>query len=608
MVLAAMGTQRWGFGLFGDQLDHKPNKFRPPRDPFEREADLDRMVPTDEEMNRKVLQWYQRRQREVLESGADGRQVQAELTALATWQKQAEYMRGKGQVEQDFVADFNRWLLGAGDRKDHQKTPWGRAPSWQHNDSVRTYLEQHINKRYDWRTKLYKLRHSVPDTVGQHFLYFKYIVRGEETGKDGENFMKDWDDYMEVYHTPVRFARREIVPATPDVERRLEKLQTWTRTDDKPSMLAEAVQLGEQAYYRSHRFGPDLEQWRQEGTTARQQIRPDVPEEAVLRDADEEAAVPSEAAGTVGPDIAEKLANADAAAAAATTIGNSLEEAEGRKAEFVKEMQEQYELGALDGYVEANREALRDDKRAINEFEGALNMFWTNKSVDAPAQAAATSAADVAGKSPIAATESVSPSQSPEQRLAQLQREQLQLKEQLRRARQQLVVSVVPRQLGESEASTVQGPPPLTRAELEESVSSSGVTASSASPSLSPELPTQQEIEKYSERGWWANDPDERSWGILGSKVYHESRNKTPQQRVEIYRDALEFLPVQRLQFAAAERAEKERDPSATENIEKKYREAGKRWDTLRKSFTSHAQTAMRESVRPSKISLLQSS
>ena len=85
--------------------------------------------------------------------------------------------------------DFDKWLLGRGDEKNHLKTAWYRTPLID-LPGVSKYLDENVIKRYDFmkKVKLLELNGATDLTTAKD--YFKFIVRG--SSEDMYDYKDQW--------------------------------------------------------------------------------------------------------------------------------------------------------------------------------------------------------------------------------------------------------------------------------------------------------------------------------------------------------------------------------------------------------------------------------
>lgn len=97
----------------------------------------------------------------------------------------------KAQPQIQFAVDFWKWLSGRGVPEDIKKTKWG-AKRLLFPDVI-AYLDSFVDLRYQFLEKLKMLDFIGPTNLDEAYLYFKYIVRGNEEDKHSLGFFDDWD-------------------------------------------------------------------------------------------------------------------------------------------------------------------------------------------------------------------------------------------------------------------------------------------------------------------------------------------------------------------------------------------------------------------------------
>jgi hypothetical protein len=163
----------------------------PGLDPLEKEATISQIEPIGKETSEKMMKILNR----LINRGNLSR---AEQKAFGFWKAQLAVENLKGAVQQEFMRDFWAWLLGRGKESDHEKTPWYRQ-SLTNDLEVSIYCDTFVKKRADFQIKLQLLRMRHPIGINQTFLYYKYVIRGEEP--DATHFLDDWHLFQEEFVT-----------------------------------------------------------------------------------------------------------------------------------------------------------------------------------------------------------------------------------------------------------------------------------------------------------------------------------------------------------------------------------------------------------------------
>eukprot|EP01132_Coremiostelium_polycephalum_P004205 gene4205-5266_t len=104
-----------------------------------------------------------------------------------------------GALDQ-FLDDFNRWLLGRGKQEDHELTPWGRLPLSNVDPSISEYLMGFYTKRQNFLQELMKLKNYAIFNLDLNtaYLYFKYIIRGKLDDPATLNYLTQWDNILKL--------------------------------------------------------------------------------------------------------------------------------------------------------------------------------------------------------------------------------------------------------------------------------------------------------------------------------------------------------------------------------------------------------------------------
>lgn len=174
-----------------DQQKRNPqDKFKPPKDPFEIEGEIDVIQPLGQKAVERMLGIAN-------DMIASGRLSPGEINAIEVYKVQLLTEGFPDAVKHEFQRDFSRWLLGRGREEDHKRTPWYRAPLTD-DDEVSLYIDRFVAKRQDFLIKLKLLSMRRPVGIKQTYLYWKYLVRGTEA--NDSSFLDDWklleNDFM----------------------------------------------------------------------------------------------------------------------------------------------------------------------------------------------------------------------------------------------------------------------------------------------------------------------------------------------------------------------------------------------------------------------------
>ena len=164
------------------------SKYHPGPDPLEQEPSLKMIQPTSAQQTAETLVLLDK----MMEKTSDP----AEKSALKMWKSMFKADQIGGVVAQEFTRDFWGWLLGRGKEADHKKSPWYRA-SLCHDKEVSAYVDSFLSKMHEFQLKLAVLKFRQPVGINQHYLYFKYIVRGESITQT--SFLSDWALFVDEF-------------------------------------------------------------------------------------------------------------------------------------------------------------------------------------------------------------------------------------------------------------------------------------------------------------------------------------------------------------------------------------------------------------------------
>lgn len=148
-------------------------KFTVGKDPLELEDEIDVIKPLGEEEGKTFMKMLRKLLNEKVKRGDT-----VSANAVAVYMAQYEGDQLKGRVQKEFARDFVAWLRGRGKEKDHEKSWWYRA-SLLDDPECAHYIHMFSVKRSEFLLKLTRLAHRRPMGIVEHYLYFKYIVRGE---------------------------------------------------------------------------------------------------------------------------------------------------------------------------------------------------------------------------------------------------------------------------------------------------------------------------------------------------------------------------------------------------------------------------------------------
>lgn len=170
-------------------------KFTVGLDPLEEETKLTSIQPLSTDSQKRLLKI-------ISDAIASGQLDKTSNKAFRMWRANLKANRLKGWINSEFQRDFWAWLLGRGKEDDHdtKKCFWYRQ-SLADDPEVRAYIDSFIVKRMEYMTKLELLRRRRPVGINQTYLFFKYIVRGEDSANE---FLSDWKIFQDEFDTAVK--------------------------------------------------------------------------------------------------------------------------------------------------------------------------------------------------------------------------------------------------------------------------------------------------------------------------------------------------------------------------------------------------------------------
>lgn len=168
------------------QTDAK--KFHPGKDPLEIEESINDIQPVGAHEHKQLMNMLKK----LLKNTTDANQKSALQFQLVS----AETGELKGVIHKEFLRDFWAWLLGRGKESDHKKSPWYRQ-SLANDPEISAYIDTFVTKMHEYRVKLALLKMRYPKGIKQTYLFFKYIVRGEELNQ--VNYLDDWQVFLQEF-------------------------------------------------------------------------------------------------------------------------------------------------------------------------------------------------------------------------------------------------------------------------------------------------------------------------------------------------------------------------------------------------------------------------
>jgi hypothetical protein len=179
-------------------------KFTAPKHELDMEKFLTEITPRNKSVvndTKAFIEWHKEEVKEEMRNAAIPNRTEQGLAKLMAWEMWELQLTKEGfesQVNQNFTRDFYAWLKGCGTEEDHQKTPWGRQKVV--DDECKEYLMSFTDAKLDYMKKLQSLvvKANVTNLVGlqEHYMYFKYIVRGGWENRSEAEFMFDYNELM----------------------------------------------------------------------------------------------------------------------------------------------------------------------------------------------------------------------------------------------------------------------------------------------------------------------------------------------------------------------------------------------------------------------------
>lgn len=162
-------------------------KYKPPADPLELEAQLKEMIPLPHVSKRQWDEWYNR----YVDENSTVKFIKAQKESAAT----------EKNINTTFVLEFKQWLQGRSRwnvdvRPDGYRkcTPWGPQNLF-FLPGVTDYLRSYLGKKSAYQLKLALLYMRGPRDLNEAFIYYKFLVRGDEL----ENENGYLDDTLEYF-------------------------------------------------------------------------------------------------------------------------------------------------------------------------------------------------------------------------------------------------------------------------------------------------------------------------------------------------------------------------------------------------------------------------
>lgn len=148
-------------------------KFKKPLSEFDHEKMLESITPRDHMKRKQIIDYLDYRISQCEKNSS----IQI---AYSYWRTKLDVDSLEGKINNDFTKEFQRWLLGIGSIAEHQKTPWGRKRV--DDPEVKNYLKLFLDARLEFmrvmETLWYKAKMGLIRGVNEHYLFYKYLVRG----------------------------------------------------------------------------------------------------------------------------------------------------------------------------------------------------------------------------------------------------------------------------------------------------------------------------------------------------------------------------------------------------------------------------------------------
>jgi len=189
------------------QADQYDRKWGPPDDPISQENKEKTLVAAPSDKQFYVQKNYDRK--------IQYAKTPEEKLAW-TFLKAQSLDHAQGRAENaEIVRDFHLWLQGKSPNNrrrlnDNKKmpllTPW-EDQSLFHLADVREYFNRFVTKRSEFESKLHILRMNPPSTLGEAWLYYKYLVRGHLAHREfdlANGMLEFLDDFSRYTYGVVR--------------------------------------------------------------------------------------------------------------------------------------------------------------------------------------------------------------------------------------------------------------------------------------------------------------------------------------------------------------------------------------------------------------------
>lgn len=164
-------------------------KWEPPPDPMEIEQKVKDLVPVPAVFEKLYDQWY--------------RQYEQKNPAVQMIRAKRDEKRAVRDINQGYADSFRQWLMGtsrynvAKSEIDGKSvlTPWG-TQSLLFLPDVREYLGKFLRKKASFQLKLAQLYFLGPRSLDEAYMYFKYLVSGEQLQVGDSAFLAEFNKFF----------------------------------------------------------------------------------------------------------------------------------------------------------------------------------------------------------------------------------------------------------------------------------------------------------------------------------------------------------------------------------------------------------------------------
>jgi hypothetical protein len=178
-------------------------KFVVPKNELQMEEFLKNITPRNAVKQKAVKKFIRNKMNTlsklVANSGSDRALHTSELNAWGMWLTNLEAEQLEGKEDHQFTIDFYAWLRGRGGDREHDMTPWGRQRI--EDPEVKAYLMSFVDAKFDFLEAIQKLVYKANwggglDGIAEHYIYYKYIIRGGWKDRSSAEFLHDYNKYF----------------------------------------------------------------------------------------------------------------------------------------------------------------------------------------------------------------------------------------------------------------------------------------------------------------------------------------------------------------------------------------------------------------------------